>query len=248
MKTESMPIRWIAHRGDMSHHPENTLISLAFALKNSTDAIEFDIQMNTDNDFIVIHDDNFQRTSGIRKSVLNINTKDLNNISVHEPKKYGSTYYPILAPLLQDALALLSKYPNAKAFIEIKEESLGHWGIDKVMNNLFKILKKYQQQVIIISFNYAAIAYTQKHSNLAHGWVLKKYDSTHREKALALNPDFLICNYQKIPDFALRWKGSWEWVLYDIQNQETAETLSLLGVKWIETGDISKMLTSKFHE
>lgn len=233
---------WVAHRGDMTHHPENTLLALEFALQQGADAIEFDCQMNADGDFVIIHDDNVQRTSNTKLSVIRSKTHDLQDISVHEPKKYGAAFYPLNIAILKDALTLISKYPKVKAFIEIKAESLRHWGTETVMNALFKKLTHFQQPIIIISFDYKAIAYTQQHGKYAHGWVLKKYNAAHHEKALALKPDFLICNYKKIINLKSLWKGSWQWMLYDIQDQQTAEMLTQRGVQWIETGDIGKML------
>lgn len=237
-------LHWVAHRGDMTHHPENTFLALAFALKLGADAIEFDLQMNTDQDFVLIHDDNFQRTSAIDLSVFNAKTRDIRNISVHQPKKYGQSFFPCPVSLLEDAMPLLPMHPKARAFIEIKEESLRYWGLERVMDALFNKLKAYQSQIILISFDYEAITYTQTHSNFAHGWVIKKYDTEHQQKALTLMPDFLIANYQKINHIDQIWKSTWQWMLYDVQDLHTLQTLINHGIQWIETGDIDKMINA----
>jgi len=39
---------------------------------------------------------------------------------------------------------------------------------------------------------------------------------------MQLNPDYLIANYQKVPEDADPWPGSWKWMVYDITDPELA--------------------------
>ena len=235
----------VAHRGDMTRYPENTLLALHSALQSGAH-IEFDLQMNATGDFVVIHDDNFKRTAGINVSVLESRSEDLSSISVHQPSLFLQNFFPQPVPMLADVLKLLASYPQAKAFVEIKEESLFYRGIDTTMKPLLEQLAPYSQQCVLISFNFNAIAYTKRYSDLSVGWVLKKYNKTHLKWALQLQPDFLICNQHKLlfkqTHRQQPWQGDWQWMLYDILDVEKAITYIKQGISLIETGDIQPMV------
>ena len=53
----------IAHRGDKSHAPENTLSAFKLAAEKGADAIEFDVKLTTDGHVIVLHDQKVDRTT-----------------------------------------------------------------------------------------------------------------------------------------------------------------------------------------
>ena len=232
----------VAHRGDMTHFPENTMLALENALQLGVRYIEFDLQMNADNDFVVIHDASFKRTSGIDVSVLECFTKDLVSISVHQPDLYLQQFFPQRVPLLDDVMRLLSLYPQAKAFVEIKIESVDYWGADHVMDHLMKKLEPYGDRCILISFDYHIIALAKKKSQLTLGWVVKKYNESHHKWADQLQADFLICNKRKIPSSGELWAGGWHWMLYDINDYDKAIEYTQRGISFIETGDITRML------
>ena len=51
----------VAHRGQNTTHPENTLDSIKKAVDCGAKAVEFDVQMSTDHIPLVCHDINLQR-------------------------------------------------------------------------------------------------------------------------------------------------------------------------------------------
>lgn len=53
----------IAHRGDKTHAPENTLAAFKKAAENGADAIEFDVKLTADGRVIVLHDPTVNRTT-----------------------------------------------------------------------------------------------------------------------------------------------------------------------------------------
>lgn len=53
----------IAHRGDKTHAPENTLAAFKAAVDNGADAIEFDVKLTADERVIVLHDPTVNRTT-----------------------------------------------------------------------------------------------------------------------------------------------------------------------------------------
>lgn len=238
-----MPIpKLVAHRGFMHRYPENSRRGLHAALEAGACFIEFDVQMNADEEFIVIHDDNFERTAGLQQSVFSTTSKDCLAISVHEQSRFGLQFYPEPVASLTDILELISNHPEATALVEIKEESLQYWGLVTVMDKLLTVLNTYARQCTLISFDDAAIEYTRQHSKLATGWVLHQYDQTHYHRALQLQADILMCNYKKIPPDESPWREFRRWMLYDITSPELAIRYGKQGIELIETADIGGML------
>lgn len=235
--------RLVAHRGDNTNFPENSYAGLEAALKAGARYIEFDIQMNKDGSLLVFHDTNFKRTANNNASIFNTSNNDLKNISVHEPKRFGEKHFPTPVPYLSDILNLLKQYPDAQALVEVKKESLKHWGLERVMKPLLSSLIDLQSQIIVISFSGRALEYIKQYSDIRTGYVFKKYLDKFKKKARELEPDYLICPYKIIPNHL--WKGHWQWALYSINSKELATSLFRRGdINLIETDNIRDMLQS----
>jgi len=226
----------------MARYPENTWLGLQAAIKAGACWLEFDVQMCSDGEFILLHDGNFERTAGIPHSVFDTNKQQRSTISVHEPRRFGNSFSPLEISSLDEALVNLSAYPGIDAMIEIKQESLDHCGLNSVMDALLEKLNPFSHQCVLISYSYQALNYAREHSSIDIGWVLHRYDTNHLHQARELNPGFLICNEQKIPDTETPWPGTWKWMLYDISDPELAMQWASRGVELIETRDIGAML------
>ncbi|MBT8127260.1 MAG: glycerophosphodiester phosphodiesterase [Gammaproteobacteria bacterium] len=228
----------VAHRGYMENYPENSLSSIKAALAVGACMVEFDVQMDASGQLLLLHDDNFERTAGIDSDLFN--QRDCSHISVHEPKRLGDLFHPEPVPTLTQVLALLAKYPDAKAFVEIKHESLQQWGLERVMDALLVGLKPAQHQCVLIADNLQAIRYARRTSGIRIGWVIHRYDTVHHQQAEKHTPDYMICNYQRIVGDL--WQGSWQWMLYDITDPDLALLWADKGAQLIETRDIEAML------
>ena len=232
----------VAHRGYMHEYPENSYLGLKKALDAGACMIEFDVQVSADRELVVIHDADLNRTAGVDQSVFEMTMSELGMISVHEPERFGDDFYPTTIPELQQIMTLVASYPNATAFVEIKDESLDRWGLEWVMDKLQQALKPYAKQVAIISFNYEAMTLVKQNNIFPAGWVLELFDRNHRELAEELEPAYLICNHKKIPDGISPWLGPWQWMLYDITDPALALDWSARDIELIETRDIGSML------
>ena len=251
----------IAHRGYSSKYPENTLASLEAALTAGARFVEFDLQMIADDGFILMHDADLQRSSGVKKSVFSLTSSTVRHFNADYYSVFSGQFSGIKIPLLDHALSLLKQFPEVTVLIEIKEDSLKEYGTDYVMKHLLRDLKEIKERCYIISFNYDAVDYVQKNSDFKTGYVLHKYNNAHHEQAMKLKPDLLICNYRKLPVLndngnlptdAL-WPGNWQWVLYLINEVELALTYGNNGIQFIETDHIVPFLensqfTHKNHE
>lgn len=147
-------IKLIAHRGESSVAPENTMASFRTAWKgNIAYAIELDVHVTKDNQIVCSHDATLKRvTQGACKSAI----KDM---TVEEIKKYdvGSFKDPQFkderVPLLSEVLDELPQ--NGRIFLEIKTTN-------PLFPSLLKeLLAKYphikQEQIIVISFQGIAL-------------------------------------------------------------------------------------------
>ena len=145
---------------------------------------------------------------------------------------------------LNDILRLIKRYPNAQAMVEIKRESIWHWGLECFMTKFLKALEGYESQSIIISFGLDTLKYTKAHSKLRTGFVFYDYHSCNYDVAKNLQPDYMICSHLIIPKTEL-WQGSWQWVIYSINEvKKMRETMTRVDIDLVETDDICLMIKS----
>ena len=143
----------VAHRGESFNAPENTLESVILAWKNKVKNVEIDIHLTKDNQIVVIHDKDTQRTSGQKKIIAETNFSELINLDVAYLSK---SLKNIKIPLLKDVLVTVPKY--GKLIIEIKSGK-------KIIPFLSDLLNKEEYkkvQVEIISFDYGVITIAKK--------------------------------------------------------------------------------------
>ncbi len=232
----------VAHRGDKASYPENTLIAMRSALKKGCTFIECDVQLNAENCFYLLHDDNFKNTGGIKQSILEMTNTQIDAITVHEPKRFSNSFKPTRVPLLKELLQLMQQFPHAKVMVEIKQHSIDKWGVNNVMSLLLKQLQPFSQQCILISFNAEAVLIAQQSSKLKTAWVLKNHNHESLQKAQRLKPDYLIIHKTKVPLNKVAYKGTWDWMLYGIESSAEAQKFAQLGYYLMETDNICALM------
>lgn len=238
----SLSSRLVAHRGYMEAYPENSWRGIQAALDLGATWVEFDIQMYAPGRFVLLHDMDFNRTASRPLSLLEITEQQLEQISIHEPLRLGGEHGPEPVPWLHEVLPHLADYPAARVMVEIKEESLHHWGMAPVMQSLLAILDRFSTQCVLISFSYAALNFARENSNLEIGWVLRQYDQFNIDRASVLKPEYLICNHTKLPKTNQLASGPWIWMIYDITDATLARHWIGRGIDLIETRDIGKLI------
>ena len=232
----------IAHRGYAKHYPENTLVALEAALQAGACYIEFDVQLTADGVPMVCHDATLQRTAGLDQHLLSMTAAQLAGIYVNETARLGDKFTDVAIPTLADVVALLKKWPHATAFVEMKEESLKAFGIENVVKAILKVLDPALGQCVLISFDRLAVRCARAMQQVRVGWVMHQWDAATRSAATALAPNYLFCNYKKIPPDDVLWIGPWQWALYEVTNPEIALLLAARGASLSETLAIGEML------
>jgi glycerophosphoryl diester phosphodiesterase len=240
----------VAHRGNALEFPENTLSAFESALQLGVRWLELDVQLSSDHVPVVLHDHLLARTTGLPGAVFEHPASVLRGLSAGEPSRFGRRFHDERLPLLSDALALLAARPQVKLLVEIKSESLAHFGHERVVNRVVETLAAAARQCVVISFDLPAVLRARELGGLQIGWVLHKYDEASREQCTALAPDFVFCNHQKFPAGDALWPGPWSWGSYEVRSAALARALYARGVSLIETMAIRELtadLSASLH-
>ncbi len=98
----------LAHRGDMSREPENTLAALRAAARHGADGVEFDVQQSADGGWLLFHDATLARF-GCPKRVAELTRAGIRALVP-----------PDALPALEDALETLG--PVLEIWLEVKPD------------------------------------------------------------------------------------------------------------------------------
>jgi glycerophosphoryl diester phosphodiesterase len=231
----------VAHRGNAYDFPENTLAAFESALNLGLKFLELDVQLSADGVPIVIHDASLERTAGIVGSVFEMRAREIRQIEVPETVRFGERYRGTRIPLLRDVLKLIQSRPEVTLFVEIKRESLVRFGHDQVVGRVLDVVKSSQGQCVVISFDLAAVYRARQVSGVRIGWVLSDFGDHSRLKSEALQPEFLFGDVEQLPPNGALWRGTWEWVIYEVDTLPLAVSLSQRGAHHIETMAVAAM-------
>jgi glycerophosphoryl diester phosphodiesterase len=195
----------IAHRGDVHRHPENSLAAFSSALDGGVRLVELDLQINASGSLVILHDPDFQRTHRVELSAFD-------HVDGQEPQ----------VPTVWDVLKLANRYPDAKLFLEIKHDSIDHWGQGFVLDKLSPLAKAIGDHVLLAS-SADFLAQARSIGFPAVGLILRDWSEAAKQRAAALSPDYLVINIRRVPDGEQLWSGAWKWAVYEVADVSTAD-------------------------
>lgn len=176
----------IAHRGIHNEAiPENSMKAFSLALKKNI-PIEFDVHILKDKNIVVFHDDNLKRMTNKDKFIKECTYEEIKDL------KLKNTDEKI--PLLKDVLKLVDG--KVLLDIELKMDVTDH----SLEDGLIEILKDYNGEVILKSFDYRKVKYLKKHTNYKIGLLIKRMSGfkdfiiRNINFNIIIKPDFLACN------------------------------------------------------
>jgi glycerophosphoryl diester phosphodiesterase len=234
----------VAHRGHALEFPENTLPALQSALELGVRWLELDVQLSRDHVPIVLHDDTLVRTTGTEGSVFEHSAAELLQLDAGEPARFGARFAGVRLPLLREALVLIRQWPDSHLFVEIKTESLRHFGHERVVQQVLAEVAVAASQCVVISFDERAVQMARELAGLSIAWVLRRYDAAARARAEVLRPEFLFCNYTRFDATEPPWPGPWRWAAYEVRDPVVARQLAARGVTLIETMAVRQLLAA----
>src|SRR5687767_13013785 len=82
----------VAHRGDPTHYPENSLAGMRAALAAGAQAIEFDLQLTADGIPVLMHDESLARVTGVDRRIFDLRYIELADFHAGEPERFGNRF------------------------------------------------------------------------------------------------------------------------------------------------------------
>jgi glycerophosphoryl diester phosphodiesterase len=242
MSAEPLP-EIIAHRGNASEYPENTLEALESAVALGVRYVEFDVQLTADRVPVLLHDADLNRVANRPDRVDETAWSQLADYPVGETERFGNRYANVKPPSLLEVARAISRWDGVTAFVELKRSSIRKFGREAVLGRVLKELSSVLDRCVLISFDLPILKIARVMSKARIGWVLTTYDEASKAEAEALQPEFLFANLERMPaDDAPLWPGRWDWAIYEVRDLRTAQKLRDRGARFVETMTVRGMI------
>ncbi|MCL1987161.1 MAG: glycerophosphodiester phosphodiesterase [Firmicutes bacterium] len=182
-----------AHRGSRGinrEFPENTLLAFQKAIDHKADGIELDVHLSRDEQVVVIHDEDLERTTDGLGFVRNYPLSDLKEFDAGQGEKI---------PTLAEVFDLLAS-TNLELNIELKTSRFKYPNLPQ---KVLEVVKKMggDRKIVYSSFHLPTLISLKKMDKTANiAWLLEKGPVSDPEKAinsanleaLHIKPDMLL--------------------------------------------------------
>lgn len=171
----------IGHRGARGEAPENTLAGFQYLSDLGIQAVEFDVRQLTDTSLVVMHDDNFLRTTGIDQNLYACTVQQLQPFNqAHIWLDWPAQVTPLLLPCLE-----IMKHFN---HIEVEVKAVSNpEAAERLVNVLEQQLNGFEHSATITSFDLQILtALAQRNSRFKRGLLV--------ENAIHPDPIQLACD------------------------------------------------------
>ncbi|MCJ7613161.1 glycerophosphodiester phosphodiesterase [Candidatus Bathyarchaeota archaeon] len=169
----------IGHRGARAYEPENTLRSFQRAIELGVDAVELDVRRTLDNEIVVLHNADLNKTTDGRGSVSELTLDEIKRLVTEKGEKI---------PTLEEALQFLGK--RVKILVELKETGIE----EKVLDLVHK--KGLTDNVIVISFHEEALRKVRELDDTVATGLIYVSHKNPVQAALDLKAEYLLPLYR----------------------------------------------------
>ena len=137
----------IGHRGARGEAPENTLAGFQYLHDLGICAVEFDVRQLKDAELVIMHDDNFLRTTSIDKNLYECSSAEL--------EAYNQAYIWMdwdkqITPTLSDALHMMQDFNHLEVEVKAVETMAD---AEKLVLTLEQQLQGFEKTAVITSFD-----------------------------------------------------------------------------------------------
>jgi len=146
-------VQIIGHRGAAGTFPENTMVSFKACEKFRADGIELDVQLTSDGEIVVIHDETINRTSNGKGYVKDFTLSQLKQFDFSNKfkNKVGFCEIPTLKEVFDWAQS-----NDFSINIELKNDKFTYHGLEERVINLIRQYEM-EKRVILSSFNHKSM-------------------------------------------------------------------------------------------
>jgi glycerophosphoryl diester phosphodiesterase len=150
----------IAHRGASAYYPENTVPSFEGAIAMGADMIELDVQLTSDKEVVVFHDEKISRCTNGRGKIADHSLAKLKKLDAGSwfDKKFQNTRIPTLAEVLGVCKNKIA------VNVEIKTEAVSKMFFGGIEEKSLKIVERsgMNGHVVFSSFDPRAIMHLKQ--------------------------------------------------------------------------------------
>lgn len=223
----------VAHRGDSSVAPENTMAAVTSAVEGGTDFFEIDINFTADNEIVAIHDSTVDRTTDGTGTVREMTYAEISELDAGSWLDPSYSYAEV--PKLEEVLDYMSD-SGAQMLLEYKDD----WTPEQV-DMTAELVEEYDvaDQIIAQSFDLTTVESLQQELPEVPRMILGSPGDNFEEvadnlDAIGWNPSG---NYlQQNPDWVERAHAAdLATFVYTINDAAHWEQLTALGVDGIIT-------------
>jgi len=238
----------IAHRGNSSQTPENTLAAFISAIRIPVDYIECDVQLSKDGVPVVIHDGTFHRIT------CDMNVNKVNELTIEEIKEIdaGSWYSPEFSNQRILTLEELLQLPRGRigVMLEVKQETFLACSMGKHVGDVIKKMSSYSRKygpILVGSLSPNVLlcleAYLPQQPLLPIVKDLNDLNEFSSMRAKHYAFKYSLLNQEIIDEFHKEGIEVWAWT---VDEKDTAYELMEMGLDGLITNHPKKM-TSLCH-
>ena len=236
-------MRIIGHRGARGEAPENTLGGFRYLHHLGVRAVEFDVRQLQDGQLIVIHDDNFQRTTGRSQHVESCDLSEAQQFDHrHQWQVWGFEEY---TPSLPHVMDCLTDFEHIEVEIKAVADEVA---AERLILQLHQDLAGFEKTTTITSFDVKILtALQQHHSHFKRGLLV---EIPLGEYAIELAQQYGCCQIgwkdQLATDEIIRLtqQAHLDISVWTVNDVERAKHLQQLGIQGLITDLPSSMLRS----
>lgn len=234
----------VAHRGWARRYPENTLLALEAAIQAGARWVEIDVQLSADGYPVLFHDRDLQRMCGVPGAIHELTLSQLRALPCHEPRKFGERFHEEGIASLGAFAQLLLRFPEVRAFVEIKRVALERFGNEVVLEKALGALEPARAQCALISFSLPFLHVARRTPGLSLGAVFDRWSERDQASVWDLAPEYVFCDLDGLPAQGELKHESARTAIYEVADPAVARALGARGVELVESFAVGEMIAA----